>query len=238
MNNPATGKTDPVQAMFAQVPATYERVNHLLTLGLDLAWRRRLVRQAVTGAGAGRWADMCSGTGETAAHLVRRSPPGTEIVAVDFSPPMLDMARQKPEAARIKFVQADIRALPFPDGHFDLIVMSFAARNANRSRADFLRCLSEFRRTLKPGGRFLNLETSQPTRAWIRRLRDGYVRRFVPFIGGRISGAPDPYGYLSNTIPRFYSAEELAALMREAGFARVGFRRLMMGAAAIHEAVR
>ncbi len=226
-----------IQEAFAKVPPTYERINHILTLGLDIVWRRRAVRQAAAGGGT-RWADLCSGTGETAAYLVRLALPNTEVCAVDFSEPMLAVARRKPEAARMRFVLADIQALPFDDGSMDLLTMSFAARNINLSPEAFLRALREFHRVLKPGGRFVLLETSQPKGALVRRLRNGYVRLLVAAIGGGLSGQRAAYAYLAQSIPRFHAPEVLADLLRTAGFARVSFRRLLLGAAAIHEAVK
>ena len=226
-----------VQSMFAEVPATYELVNHVLTLGLDVLWRRRMARIAAGGGGT-QWADMCTGTGETAVYLSRLAPDGTKIYGVDFSDVMLEKARKKPQAAGIKFVAADIKSLPFDDGSFDLITMSFATRNINLSRDILIRSFAEYYRVLKPGGRFVNLETSRPPSALVRKCFDLYVKLFVERLGRRISGARTAYAYLAGTIPRFYGAEELAGIMKEAGFERVTFQRLMFGAAAIHQAVK
>jgi demethylmenaquinone methyltransferase/2-methoxy-6-polyprenyl-1,4-benzoquinol methylase len=226
-----------VQSMFAEVPATYELVNHVLTLGLDVLWRRRAARIAARAGGAD-WADMCTGTGEMAVYLSRLAPKGTKIYAIDFSGPMMEKARRKPGAAGITFVEADIKALPFDDGSFDLITMSFATRNINLSRDTLVRSFAEYYRVLKPGGRFVNQETSRPPSALVRRCFDLYVKLFVKQIGSRISGARTAYAYLAGTIPRFYNAEELAQIMREAGFDSVSFKRLMFGAAAIHQAIK
>jgi demethylmenaquinone methyltransferase/2-methoxy-6-polyprenyl-1,4-benzoquinol methylase len=225
----------PIQNMFAEVPATYELVNHVLTLGLDVLWRRRMTRIAAS-AGGTHWADMCTGTGETAVYLSRLAPNGTKVYGVDFSDVMLAKAREKPQAAGIEFVAADIKSLPFDDDTFDLITMSFATRNINLSRDILLRSFAEYCRVLKPGGRFVNLETSRPPSALVRKCFDLYVKLIVERLGRRISGARTAYGYLAATIPRFYGAEELAAIMKEAGFGQVTFQRLMFGAAAIHQA--
>ncbi|MDH7499725.1 MAG: ubiquinone/menaquinone biosynthesis methyltransferase [candidate division NC10 bacterium] len=221
--------------MFAQVPATYEQINHLLTLGLDIAWRRRAARMAAAPGGSG-WADMCTGTGETAAYLAHLAPRETKIYAVDFSHSMLTEAKRKPEAARIFFVLSNIRSLPFPDESLDLVTMSFATRNINLSREILMESFAEFYRVLKRGGRFVNLETSRPSSALIRGLRDLYVQLFVESIGSRISGSRTAYAYLAKTIRGFYSAQELAIILREAGFEEITFQRLLFGAAAIHEA--
>ncbi len=226
-----------VQSMFEEVPATYELVNHVLTLGLDVLWRRRAARIAAR-AGGTDWADMCTGTGELAIYLKRLAPKGTRVFAIDFCSPMMEKARKKPQAAGITFVESDIKTLPFEDGSFDLITMSFATRNINLSREVLVRSFAEYYRVLKPGGRFVNLETSRPPFVLIRKCFDLYVKLVVRQIGSRISGARTAYGYLASTIPRFYNAEELAQIMREAGFDQVSFKRLMFGAAAIHQAIK
>jgi len=226
-----------IRNIFAQVSGTYERLNHILTFGFDVASRKRAARIAAAGGGT-RWADLCTGTGETAAYLCRLAPPGAEVHAVDFCEPMLAEARTKPEAGRITFHVADVTALPFADASFDLLTMSFATRNINTSRDMLIRRFAEFRRVLKPGGRFVNLETSQPSPAPLRAGFHAFVKLLVERVGARVSGSRAAYAYLAHTIPRFYGPEQLADLLRQAGFAQVSFRRLFCGIAAIHQAIR
>jgi demethylmenaquinone methyltransferase/2-methoxy-6-polyprenyl-1,4-benzoquinol methylase len=229
--------TNSIQNMFAEVPATYELVDHVLTLGLDILWRRKAVRIAAR-AGGTQWADMCTGTGEMAVYLSRLAPVGTNIYAIDFCEPMMEKARGKPKAEHIQFVTADIKALPFDDESLDLVTMSFATRSINVSREMLVQSFAEYYRVLKPGGRFVNLETSRPPFAPIRKGFDLYVRLFVEQIGGRISGSRSAYAFLARTMSLFYPAEELAGIMREAGFEEVTFQRLLFGAAAIHQAIK
>jgi demethylmenaquinone methyltransferase/2-methoxy-6-polyprenyl-1,4-benzoquinol methylase len=224
-----------VRDVFSEVPATYELINRVLTFGLDVVWRRRAVKVAAGGRG-GEWLDMCSGTGETAVYLSRLAPEGTRVLAADFCPAMMAEARRKPEAKRVEFVPADIRALPFADGSLDLVTMSFATRNVNVSREALIESFAELRRVLKPGGRFVSVETSQPPSSLVRMCFHIYVKLVVERIGALISGYRPGYAMLSSTIRRFYPAEELADIMREAGFGKVTFRRMFFGAAAIHEA--
>lgn len=217
--------------------STYELVNHILTFGLDVLWRRRAARIAAA-LGGSQWADMCTGTGEMAAYLSRLAPSGTTVHAVDFSQPMLDMARKKPEAQNIVFVVSDVKALDFPDDSLDLITISFATRNINLNRDVLTQTFAEFYRVLKPGGRFINLETSQPPSRLIRRLFHAYVKLVVKPVGGLISGANKGYVYLRHTIPRFHPPEELSDILGQAGFQDVTFKRLMFGIAAIHQGVK
>lgn len=226
-----------VQGVFSEVPATYELVNHILTLGLDIVWRRRAARIAAAASG-GQWADMCTGTGEMAVYLSRQAPKGTKIYAIDFSEPMMAKAAKKPQAKHIHFVVSDIKALPFPSESFDLITMSFATRNINLSKDILVQSFAEFYRVLRPGGRFVNLETSQPSSSVIGRLFRLYIKLFVKLIGSRISGSRAAYAYLAKTIPRFYAPEELADIMCRAGFQEVTFQKLMFGAAAIHQGIK
>jgi demethylmenaquinone methyltransferase/2-methoxy-6-polyprenyl-1,4-benzoquinol methylase len=230
-------KTSSIERMFSEVPATYELVNHVLTMGLDIVWRRRAAKIAAT-ANGGQWADMCTGTGEMAANLSRLAPEGTKIYGIDFSEPMLEQARKKPEADNINFVVSDIKALDFPDESFGLLTMSFATRNINLSKDILIQSFSEFYRVLKPGGRFINLETSRPSFWPVRKCFHLYIKLFVKSIGTRISGARGAYTYLATTIPRFYSAQELADIMRQAGFDKVTFQQYLLGAVAIHQAMK
>ncbi|UCF05152.1 MAG: ubiquinone/menaquinone biosynthesis methyltransferase [bacterium] len=222
-----------IRRIFAEIPHTYEIVNHILTLGLDILWRRNAVRMAVQ-VGGNRWVDVCSGTGETAAYLKRSAPSGTGVYAVDFVRPMLDRIRQKPGGDGVTPVLSDIKGLPFPDDTFDLVTISFATRNINLSESVLIHSFREFRRVLKPGGMFLNLETSQPPSPLVRWLFHLYVRLFVRAVGRVISGSTIAYAYLAATIPRFYGAEELTGILEEAGFVDVGFRRMTFGAVAAH----
>jgi demethylmenaquinone methyltransferase/2-methoxy-6-polyprenyl-1,4-benzoquinol methylase len=230
-------KSNFVQSVFSQVPATYELVNHILTFGLDIVWRRRAARIAAL-AGGREWADMCTGTGEMAVYLSRLAPKGTKIHAIDFSGPMMAEAAKKPKAEHINFVASDIKALPFPDESFDLITMSFATRNINLSKDILIQSFAEYYRVLRPGGRFINLETSRPSFSPLRRCFHLYVKLFVGPIGSRISGSKTGYAYLAKTIPRFYCPEELADIMRRAGFKKVTFKKLLFGVAAIHQGMK
>jgi len=171
--------------IFSHIPSTYEPINHILTFGLDILWRKRAARLAAA-AGGIRWADLCTGTGETAMYLTRLAQIGVTVYAVDLTMPMLEEAQKKPESARIRFLSADIRSLPFPDDSLDLITMSFATRNINLKRDILVQSFAEYHRVLKPGGQFVNLETSRPSFAPVRILRDLYVKLFVKSVGGSI----------------------------------------------------
>ena len=226
-----------VKKVFSEVPTTYERINHVLTLGFDTIWRKKAVRIAVK-AGGSHWVDVCTGTGETAAYLSRFAPEGTNVSAVDLSPEMMAEARKKPEAKNINFVIADVKELPFEDESIDLITISFATRNINLNKEALIKSFSEFHRVLKPGGRFVNLETSQPPTGFIKILFHLFIKLFVKQIGSKMSGSMSGYLYLSKTIPKFYTAKELADILHQVGFSDVTFKRLLFGVAAIHQGTK
>jgi len=226
-----------IQNIFSEVPETYELINHILTFGLDVVWRKRAAKAAAM-AGGNRWIDMCSGTGEMASNLSNIATNGTKIYAADFSLPMLDKARLKPNAKHIKFVLSDIKELPFPNDTFNLITISFATRNINLNRDILIQSFKEFYRVLQPGGYFINLETSQPSHLLIRRLFHLYTKLFIKRTGTTISGSRAGYVYLSRTIPLFYNAEELADIMLQAGFRSVDFQKFFFGVAAIHQGIK
>jgi demethylmenaquinone methyltransferase/2-methoxy-6-polyprenyl-1,4-benzoquinol methylase len=226
-----------IQNIFSEVSNTYEIVNHALTLGLDILWRRKAARVAANGGGE-RWIDICTGTSEMAVYLNRLTGKDTRVFAADFSMEMIREAAMKGGTRQIRFTLADASHLPFPNETFDLVTISFATRNINVSKKILLERFREFHRILKPGGRFVNLETSQPPSWFVRRIFHLYVRLAVKRLGSRISGSKSGYAYLANTIPRFYNAMELADTVRQAGFTKVIIHPMLFGAAAIHKALK
>jgi len=226
-----------IRDIFSEVPETYELINHILTFGFDILWRKRAAKIAVRSGGT-RWLDVCTGTGEMALRLCRFAKNGTNVYAADFSLPMLKKAMEKPEGSCVKFLLSDIKNLPFPDDTFDLVTISFATRNINLSRNILTQSFKEFYRILRKSGHFINLETSQPSYSLIRKVFHAHIRLFVKQIGNLVSGSKSGYAYLANSIPRFYRPEDLAYIMYQAGFSNIKIKRLMLGAAAIHRGTK
>jgi len=226
-----------VQKIYSEVADTYEFVNHVLTLGLDIYWRKKAAREAIKASGT-LWLDVCSGTGEMAHNLSRLAGPEVRIISLDFSHSMLSRAKDKRGAKNISFIEAEALRLPFPDETFDLVTIAFATRNINHKREPLLAHLGEFHRVLKPGGRFVNLETSQPSFPILRWLFHFYIRLTVKPIGTWLSGSKSGYRYLSFTIPRFYPPQKFSSLLSQAGFLKVKYKRLLFGVSAIHIAVK
>jgi demethylmenaquinone methyltransferase/2-methoxy-6-polyprenyl-1,4-benzoquinol methylase len=226
-----------VQRIFSQVPHTYETVNHVLTLGLDILWRRRAAKMAASHGGT-RWLEVCSGTSELSIYLKRLAEEDTAVIAADFSLHMLRAATEKPETYELGLALADASRLPFPDESFDTVLISFATRNINLNRTKLIDTFREFWRVLRPGGLFINLETSQPKSRLVKWLFHLYVRVLVRPIGGLISGSRTGYGYLSHTVCHFYDADGLCKILDEAGFSKVNSYLMILGLAAIHAALK
>jgi len=224
-----------VLKVFSEVAHMYELVNHVLTFGLDIPWRKRAAQIAAAGGGT-LWLEVCSGTGEMATNLQKLAGRDAKIVVSDFSMPMVAKAYEKEELRTASISLADSQGLPFPDNVFDLVVISFATRNITPNRLRLTQFLREFHRVLKPGGRFINLETSQPSSTPLRIAFRLYTKHVIKLLGRVISGSKTGYAYLAHTVPRFFNAEELSDILYECGFSKVNYITLTFGAVAIHRA--
>jgi len=226
-----------VQKIYSEVAGTYELVNHVLTFGFDIRWRNFGAKRAANKTGH-KILDVCCGTGEMAQSLSKVFLDNAEIHLVDFSFPMLDKARQRQIKSHAFSTLAEANKLPYKDNTFDLITISFAIRNLNTRKDILFSHLEEFYRVLKPGGTFINVETSQPKSPTLRKLFHFYIKTCVRSIGSFISGSSSGYRYLAYTIPRFYSAEELTIILKSVGYSKVDHINKLGGIAAIHEAVK
>lgn len=219
-----------VRRMFARIAPRYDLLNRLLSLGQDRRWRRRAalrVRPWLERPGA-RVLDLCCGTGDLLAALARLTRRDVLLAGCDFCRPMLLLARRKLPAAAL--VEADALRLPLPDASLDLVTVAFGFRNL----ADYRAGLAEMRRVLRAGGAAAILEFSQPAGRLLAPLYAWYARRVLPRVGGWISGHPDAYRYLPESVTRFPSPAALAGWMRQAGFTHVEFELLSGGIVALH----
>lgn len=222
-------KARKVRRMFGEIAPRYDLLNRLLSGGVDRRWRRLAVRLATEKAPR-RILDVATGTGDMAL-LLKQVRPDAEVVAADFTPEMLELARAKARRAglAVQFLEADALHLPFADASFDALTTAFGFRNF----ADYERGLAEFWRVLKPGGRAVILEFPPPPRGLLGRVYRFYFNGVLPWIGGVVSGKPEAYRYLPASVERFPEPERLAAMMRAAGF-EVSYRVLSAGIAAVH----
>lgn len=212
----------------------YDAVNAFLTLGLDRHWRREAAREALAST-PGRVLDVCCGTGDLSAELYRLSPGTISVTGLDFNEPMLSQARKK--VPGVEFIRGEAGALPFPDGTFDALTISFATRNLGSEKA-LAGYFTEFRRVLKPGGLFIDLETSRPGNRFIRLLFHAHVRLVTGLVNIVFPKTKTAYNFLAETVAAFYSPEELSRIILAAKFSKVKVRPLMFGAVALHTAVK
>ncbi|MDD5288110.1 MAG: bifunctional demethylmenaquinone methyltransferase/2-methoxy-6-polyprenyl-1,4-benzoquinol methylase UbiE [Dehalococcoidales bacterium] len=231
----------PLHSIFTAVPGRYDLINRIFTWGLDAKWRLKAARLCLE-TQPKMILDLCCGTGDLAIGLAQLANPSTEIVGFDYSPPMLERAREKASHFTLKnsltFVHGDVTDLPFPDGYFDCIGISFAFRNLTYKNPKTERYLAEIVRVLKEGGQFVIVESSQPPNIIIRKLDHLYLRTFVRWMGSCLSKNKPAYTYLTESASRFYTAEELGDLLIKSGFSKVTVKRLLFGATAIHVAVK
>ncbi|MGI8593174.1 MAG: bifunctional demethylmenaquinone methyltransferase/2-methoxy-6-polyprenyl-1,4-benzoquinol methylase UbiE [Solirubrobacteraceae bacterium] len=215
-----------VRAMFDRIAGVYDRMNEVMTAGLDRRWRGRAADLAAVGPGS-RVLDVATGTGDLAIELSGRVAPGGEVVGSDFSERMLELARGK--APWISFEQANALALPYPDGRFDAATVAFGARNFS----DLDRGLAEMARVVAPGGHVVVLELTTPRRPPLSTFYRLWFDRVVPALG-RLAGDPAAYAYLPSSVRRFPAPEELAARMAGAGLERIRWILTAGGIIAIH----
>jgi demethylmenaquinone methyltransferase/2-methoxy-6-polyprenyl-1,4-benzoquinol methylase len=216
---------DAVRTMFDRIAPVYDTMNRVMTVGLDLRWRRLAAAAAVrTGD---RVLDAACGTGDLAVADVRAG--AGRVTGLDFSEQMLLRARRK--APQLEWVRGDMLALPFADATFDAYTVGFGVRNVS----DLPLALSEARRVLRPGGRVAILEITRP-RGPLRPFFAFWFDTVVPLLGRVLPGG-SAYTYLPASVKRFPGAEDLAAMMRDSGFGEVRFRLLGGSIVALHSGV-
>ncbi|NJK43877.1 MAG: bifunctional demethylmenaquinone methyltransferase/2-methoxy-6-polyprenyl-1,4-benzoquinol methylase UbiE [Pleurocapsa sp. SU_196_0] len=226
-------KAQKVQAMFDSIAGRYDLLNRVLSMGVDRGWRVEATRE-VLADNPSDVLDVATGTGDFALTIKKLSP-RTRVVGSDFAVKMLEIARQKAQTQNLEipFEQGDALNLPYPDSSFDAVSCSFGFRNF----ADFRRGLQEFHRVLRPGGRCVILEFPPPPENLLGQVYNLYFRHVLPFIGGVISGRPEAYRYLPESVIAFPKPEVLRDLMLEVGF-EARFKVLTAGLAAIHVGVK
>lgn len=206
-----------VQGMFNRVAHRYDAANRIMSMGVDVAWRKKAIARLLEGLGeAPRLLDLGAGTLDGALEIARRAP-GARVAAADFALEMLLAGRKKvPTGGRIETHAADGHHLPYRDGAFDGAFSAFCVRNLR----DLPAGLRELRRVVRPGGRVVILEFLRPerTRFFFDRIWNAHV---LPLLGWAVTGDRAAYRYLPDSIAHFRSSAEFSALMSEVGFAEV-----------------
>jgi len=214
--------------MFSRIAPSYDRANRVISLARDRAWRASSVAfLAQDGVTPTRLLDLCAGTGDFTL-AVRDRFPDCRATLVDFSKPMIDLARAKFSGSPgLTFRVADAMKTPFPSRSFDALVCGFGLRNLD----DPTKGLKEMARVLKPGGRACILEFFRPQGPITRMVFHLAVKRLVPFLGGKVSGDPEAYRYLTRSAEGFLAVPEAVRSIEKAGFRDIRSKSFMFGVA-------
>ena len=214
--------------MFDGIAPSYDRLNHIMSLGVDRLWRRRAVKELVDGS-CQKILDVACGTGDSTIELAKRAGSGSTVIGVDISSGMMEPLMRKAAKAgvhdRIHLKVADGTELPYKDETFNAVTCSFGIRNFE----DKAKGLREFRRVLKTGGKLFILELSVPENRRLRRKYNLYFMHIMPWIGGMISGNREAYRYLPESVYAFPAPETFCAMISDAGYRNVRFRTLSFG---------
>jgi demethylmenaquinone methyltransferase / 2-methoxy-6-polyprenyl-1,4-benzoquinol methylase len=220
--------------MFDRVASRYDALNSVMTAGLHHRWRERAAGRAELEPGDSAL-DVCCGTGDLALELASRVAPTGHVVGCDFSEPMLDLARDKARQRNrdgVRFEWADALSLPYDAGRFDAVTVGFGVRNL----ANLERGLGEMTRVLRPGGRLVVLEITQPARPPLSTFFSLWFDRIVPMLGA-LSEESEAYSYLPESVRNFPGPQRLGELMDGAGLEQIRWTVLAGGIIAIHSGV-
>jgi demethylmenaquinone methyltransferase/2-methoxy-6-polyprenyl-1,4-benzoquinol methylase len=230
-------KAEKVRGMFAAISGRYDLLNTLLSLNRDAAWRRFTVERSGLKDG-GKALDVATGTGKLAVELARAAGPGGKVVGADPTQEMMDVGAENLKGTQfqelIDFKLARAEELPFEDETFDCSTIAFGLRNVT----DIDKSLKEMTRVVRPGGRVLVLEFTQPRNWLFRKLYFFYFFRILPTIGRIISGDRGAYSYLPDSVLGFPLPKELRSRMENAGLVDVEYHLLTWGIVALHVGIR
>ncbi len=235
---PVDDKQPLVDDVFHSVARRYDLMNDLLSGGMHRVWKDAAVSWLSPPRRSGRgrrWSlvDVAGGTGDIAFRVAGRAASDAEITVADINPSMLEVGREraaKKGYSGIRFVEANAEELPFDAVSFDAYTIAFGIRNVPRIEE----ALSEAFRVLRFGGRFICLEFSEVDVPFLDKIYEGYSFNAIPALGRIVADDPEAYVYLVESIRRFPKQEQFADMIKNTGFARVTYRNLSGGIAAIH----
>ncbi len=212
--------------LFNSIAQSYDRFNHLLSLGIDITWRKRAIRK-LRNLSTSKILDLACGTGDFAIEMVRRG--ANDITGCDISDGMLNIGRQKVDKKhlndKIKLINADCLQLPFDDNSFNIVTCSYGVRNfAHRAE-----CLREMKRVLKPDGQLLVLEFAMPRVFPVKQLYNFYFRHIMPRVGSTLSGDKAPYIYFYNSVKNFPQRNTFMDELKDAGFVPTEYHTMTFG---------
>ncbi|MDF7811284.1 bifunctional demethylmenaquinone methyltransferase/2-methoxy-6-polyprenyl-1,4-benzoquinol methylase UbiE [Hymenobacter sp. YC55] len=229
------GKKSQVAHMFNSIAGKYDFLNHFLSVGTDIYWRRKAVSELKTLRPA-RILDIATGTADFAIETLRAASADAQVTGVDISEGMLAVGRRKLQEKglthRIQLEQGDSENLPYPDNHFDAVTASFGVRNFE----NLTKGLTEMRRVLRPGGKLVILEFSKPTAFPLKQAYNFYFQRVLPVFGKMISKDNSAYTYLPESVQAFPDGPDFLAILRQVGFNTPAWQPLTFGISSIYTA--
>ncbi|MET3731059.1 demethylmenaquinone methyltransferase/2-methoxy-6-polyprenyl-1,4-benzoquinol methylase [Moheibacter stercoris] len=228
-------KKKQVEQMFDNISDNYDLLNRILSMGIDVSWRKKVVK-SVQKAKPSTILDIATGTGDLAIAMAKAT--DAKITGFDLSAGMLEVGRKKVSeqnlANRIEMIQGDAENMPFADHSFDVITVAFGVRNfENLSKG-----LDEIYRVLKPGGKFIILEFSQPESFPMKQLYAFYSKNILPKIGKQISKDQSAYTYLPDSVKAFPYGEKMKNILKSSNFVQPFDKKLTFGIASIYESLK
>ncbi|HEC44350.1 MAG TPA: ubiquinone/menaquinone biosynthesis methyltransferase [Bacteroides sp.] len=217
----------PLKEYYSNIYSTYDKVNRIFTFGRDVHWRGRAAGECLLSEPE-NVLDLCTGTGDFLFELASRANYAVCLTGYDFSREMLDEALRKEEALKdrvsihdIKFLEGNVKDMPFEDQSFDAVGITFGIRNLVYENSNAGIHLSEILRVLRPGGKLVILESSRPDNALWRIFNSIYLQFILPYVGGLISGNIRAYRYLAKSSKNYYSIKQMAGILENAGMSVV-----------------
>jgi len=229
--NPYSLQPESIRNLFNSIAPTYDFLNHLLSLGRDISWRRKAVREL--DGHPGWMLDIATGTGDLAIEMISQGDPHRKVVGLDFSESMIRKAKEKLSkrnlSGRIGLGLGDALFLPFRNNTFSGLMIAFGLRNIPQKK----QALSEMVRVVRAGGKVVVLEFTLPQKGLMKRIYPFYFKEILPRVGGWISGDRHAYAYLPDSVFQFRSAKDYEDLMKASGLKAVSSRSLTGGVVSI-----
>ncbi len=229
-------KEERVHHVFEKVYSKYDSMNSIISFKRHKAWRKDVMKQMNVQTGSNAL-DVCCGTGDWTLSIAEQTGKSGDVIGLDFSNNMLSVAEQKRQQEGIKqvrFIQGNAMELPFEEGTFDYVTIGFGLRNVQ----DYMTVIKEMYRVLKPGGKVVCLETSQPTLPIYRQFYYFYFEHIMPLIGKLFAKSYKEYAWLNESAKNFPDKKRLKQMFLEAGFSNVQVKSYTGGVAAMHMGVK
>jgi len=228
-------KKEQVEQMFDNISGKYDELNHILSMGIDVGWRKKVVK-IIKNQNPETVLDIATGTGDLAIMMAKAT--DAKITGFDLSAGMLDVGRKKIAELnledRIELIQGDAEKMKFEDNSFDCITVAFGVRNFENLKKG----LDEIYRVLKPGGKFVILEFSQPQSFPMKQLYGFYSKNILPMIGKKISKDKSAYTYLPESVKAFPYGEEMKKILKSSNFIKTTDKKLTFGISSIYTSLK